>query len=366
MGLMFPRIAKNFVKAGYFPTDEATLERALSALDVDGPQIRILDPCAGEGVALAEAQHRLNENGASVQAFGVEIDAERAWHAKRLLDVVAHADVNDVLISQRSFGLLWLNPPYGDAVSDKARTGDRPRADRLEKIFCRRSFGLLQIGGILVLIVPSTVFDEELASLVARHFEQVTFWRAPEQKYRQAVLFGVKRRPASPLAKLVEALVGFGSGATDAEELPLNWPLEPYRVPPVTAEPLTFRVVPLEPRQLEAELARHQNATLWPRFAQQFARHIQPPRRPLRRLSKWHLALALAAGQIGGIVRAPSGRTLLIKGDTFKEKEQSVTQEVDSDGTVRETRVLTDKFVPVIKAIELTAGEAFGRLVTIR
>ena len=32
MALMFPRLARNFVKNGYFPTDEPTLERALTAL----------------------------------------------------------------------------------------------------------------------------------------------------------------------------------------------------------------------------------------------------------------------------------------------------------------------------------------------
>ena len=34
MALMFPRLARNFVKNGYFPTDEPTLERALNALTV--------------------------------------------------------------------------------------------------------------------------------------------------------------------------------------------------------------------------------------------------------------------------------------------------------------------------------------------
>jgi len=57
MALMFPRLARNFVKNGYFPTDEPTLERALNALmPSDGPMC-ILDPCAGEGVAIAEAAH---------------------------------------------------------------------------------------------------------------------------------------------------------------------------------------------------------------------------------------------------------------------------------------------------------------------
>ncbi|MEW0205970.1 class I SAM-dependent methyltransferase, partial [Escherichia coli] len=55
MALMFPRLARNFAKNGYYPTDESTLERALSALaPSDGPMC-ILDPCAGEGVAIAEA-----------------------------------------------------------------------------------------------------------------------------------------------------------------------------------------------------------------------------------------------------------------------------------------------------------------------
>ena len=59
MALMFPRLARNFVKNGYFPTDEPTLERALNALaPSDGPMC-ILDPCAGEGVAIAEAAHAL-------------------------------------------------------------------------------------------------------------------------------------------------------------------------------------------------------------------------------------------------------------------------------------------------------------------
>ncbi|MGQ6123213.1 DUF6094 domain-containing protein, partial [Serratia sp. IR-2025] len=57
MALMFPRLARNFAKNGYYPTDESTLERALSALaPSDGPMC-ILDPCAGEGVAIAEAAH---------------------------------------------------------------------------------------------------------------------------------------------------------------------------------------------------------------------------------------------------------------------------------------------------------------------
>src|SRR3546814_8859330 len=50
MALMFPRLARNFIRNGYFPTDEPTLERALSALAPSPGAMSILDPCPGEAV----------------------------------------------------------------------------------------------------------------------------------------------------------------------------------------------------------------------------------------------------------------------------------------------------------------------------
>src|SRR3546814_2802775 len=95
-----------------YPTDEATLERTLSALaPSDGPMC-ICDPCAGEGVAIAEAAHALGPELAS--AYAVEFDQERATHARLLVDHCIHGDLMDTMISRQAFGLLWLNPPYGD------------------------------------------------------------------------------------------------------------------------------------------------------------------------------------------------------------------------------------------------------------
>jgi len=48
MALMFPRLARNFIRNGYFPTDEPTLERALSALAPSPGSMSILDPCAAK------------------------------------------------------------------------------------------------------------------------------------------------------------------------------------------------------------------------------------------------------------------------------------------------------------------------------
>jgi hypothetical protein len=154
MALMFPRLARNFAKNGYYPTDEPTLERALNALmPSDGPMC-ILDPCAGEGVAIAEAAHALGREQA--KAFAVEFDAERARHARGLVDHCLHADLMDTMVSKQSFGLLWLNPPYGDLSKDvNGNIGYQGQGRaRLEKLFYQRSLSLLQYGGVLVFIVP--------------------------------------------------------------------------------------------------------------------------------------------------------------------------------------------------------------------
>lgn len=367
MALIFPRIANNFIKNGYFPTDEPTLASIASALDIDNPQVRIIDPCCGEGAALLHMQNHLQSCGAQVSSFGIDIDEERAWFAKTVLGTVAHADVHDVRISERSMGLLFLNPPYGDLVGDKADTGNRTQGrERHEKLFCRRTFNLLQVGGVLVLVIPFYTLDVELSTLIARHFEQIEVFLSREQAFRQCVLFGVKRRPAHPEASVVARLQAFGKGE-DQRDLPEHWPGLPYLVPaPKPGDDFHFTVLRLDARQLEAELdAGLRNASLWPRFDQLMRRSAGDAKPPLRAMTDWHLALALAAGQISGIVTSAAGRRLLIKGRTHKSKDCQVMHETLADGSLSETRVMTDKFVTVIRAIDLTPGPTLGQVVTI-
>jgi hypothetical protein len=366
MALIFQRLARNFIKNGYFPTDEVTLSRILPALDIEAGCVRILDPCCGEGVALAEIKQHLTDCGAKVFALGIEYDRERAYHAKGLLDRSVHSDVHDVFVTARSVGVLFLNPPYGDVVSDKAGTGDKVRRERLEKIFVRKTLGGLQFGGVLVLIVPHYVLDADFSAMLARHFDRVSFFMAPEQKFKQCVLFGVKRRSDTPNPKVAKRLEAAGKGELP-EVLPEHWVKEPYLVPAMTDESaFSFVATRLDAEQLTEELQRFSSHTLWPQFATWFGHGTQAHRRPLRDLSKWHLALALAAGQICGTVRSRDGRTLLIKGDTFKEKDLAVERVERDDGSVAETRILTDKFVPVIRGIDFTPGPTFGEIVTIR
>lgn len=366
MALMFPRLARNFVKNGYFPTDEPTLERVLKALTPGPGRLSILDPCAGEGVAIAEVAHALGRT--ETRSYAVEYDAERAAHASTLVDRCIQGDLMDTLISHE-FGLLWLNPPYGDLVRGQPGSELFKGRARLEKLFYHRAVPLLMHGGILVYIIPDHVLDAELVGWLTRSFTSLRIYRAVEQQFHQVVIFGERARQCDirvdAAREARNELLAIGRGECEPEELPVVWPHEPYRVPASSKEPEHFYRTTFEPKQFAAEVERLQG--LWPDLEVHLGAAQQIPRRPARALGTWHLALALAAGAIAGIVTSRSGRVLLVKGHTHKEKTLSTELTEKDDGTVLETRILTDRFVPTIRAWDLTEGSAtFGQVITIR
>src|SRR3989344_216190 len=246
MALMFPRLARNFAKNGYYPTDEPTLERALNALMPSDGTLCILDPCAGEGVAIAEAAHALGRGQA--KAFAVEFDAEGARH----------------------------------------------------------------VGGL------------------TRHYTDLRIYRAVETQFRQVVVFGRRVRQAPNGVKAVRnLLLQVGLGEVEAEELPCEWPFLPYIVPASAAEPESFFRVTMEPEQFADEVGRLKG--LWPSLETHLGASQQSLRPPARALSHWHLALALAAGAISGVVRSKAGRVLVVKGDTHKDKTLQRAEEHTSE-----------------------------------
>ena len=85
MALLFNRLAHNFVKNGYYPTDSVTLSRIQNLLAPSAKPMRLLDPCCGEGTALADLRQglldRTDAQAPAIEALGIEFDPERAWHA---------------------------------------------------------------------------------------------------------------------------------------------------------------------------------------------------------------------------------------------------------------------------------------------
>lgn len=372
MALIFPRLARNFIKNGYFPTDSDTLSRLFNFLAPAKGLLRVLDPCCGEGAALADVMHALSERAEiepRIETLGIEFDAERAWHAKQLLTRVVHADVHDVVVKPRSIGLLFLNPPYGFGLKDDARNhadADAGNAERLERTFLKKTVPFLQLGGVLVYIVPFYALDDEIRTYLARNFTNLRFFMAPEQQFKQCVILGTKVKPGHPRKDALDMLAKAQAGELNEQVLPEVWDDEPYIVPPIVeGSEFDFHAVRIDGPQLVDELAKWSSSLLWPNFETCFNQVRDSHRRPLRDMTKWHLALALAAGQVTGRIQSSDGRVFLIKGDTFKKKERSVSTEVDDKGNVSETITMLDKFVPVINAIEFTPDHRLGQIVKI-
>jgi Uncharacterised methyltransferase family (DUF6094) len=369
MALMFQRLARNYAKDGYYPTDAQTLQRVLNALAPTAGDMRIIDPFAGEGVAIAECKHHLGVG--HTEAFAVEYHQGRAYEAKKLVDRCIHGDFQETAITPRSFGLLWLNPPYGDLVTDKAQTGvvdDGKGRKRLEKLFYQQSVRLLQVGGILVLIVPHTVLDAEFRRWLASGFDRVQVFMASEQRFKQAVVVGIRKRndaSSETYRVTVKALEQFCQ-KDDKTVLPEAWEEEPYRVPASVGAEVRFNTLQMDPAQLADEISKY--PCLWGQWGMHLDQTRPAQRRPLMALSDWHLALVLAAGQISGVVKSNDGtRTYVVKGDTFKHKKENVQFEEVGDDKTREVRTSLDVFVPVIKALDFSPGSTtFGHVLTIK
>lgn len=369
MALMFQRLAHNYAKDGYYPTDALTLQRILNALAPAPGALRLIDPCAGEGEALAQCKRHLGAE--HTTAYAVEYQRERAYLAKQRLDRCIHGDFQETAISPRGFGLLWLNPPYGDLVTDKAQTGgdaDGKGRKRLEKLFYQHAARLLQAGGILVLIVPHYSLDAEFRRWLAAGFDRVQVFLAPEQQFKQAVVLAVRKANDSHSDRYratLKVLEQFCQ-ADDKAVLPEAWLGEPYRVPASTGSELRFNCLKLEPRQLAEEISKY--PCLWGQWGLQLGQDSQVQRRPLMALSDWHLALVLAAGQVSGVVHSNDGtRTFVVKGDTFKHKSENVVHEEIGNNQTREIRTSLDVFIPVIKALDFSPGSpTFGQVLTIK
>lgn len=375
MALIFARLAHNYIKAGYFPTDEESVTRIANLLRMpDSGGVRMLDPCCGEGTALADMRHLLTtERGLSVanaEALGIELDRERARHAKQILDRVIQSDMHDVVVRPRSMGLLFLNPPYGYGVSDQAAQrsliDDPEKAERLERTFLRKTVPYLAYGGVLVYIVPHYALDEEIRAYLVRNFKNLRVFMAPERRFRQCIVIGTRCRPTHATKAALQPLVDAQASEEGAPMIPDSWELEPYVIPALQGDvEFDFHAVQIDEEQLVDELARFSHSLLWEGLQGHFAQVSGACRPPLRDLTPWHLALALAAGQVTGKIQAGNGRTFLIKGDTYKRKERKVSIEVDEKGNASQSIVMLDRFVPVINAIEFTPDERLGQIVKI-
>ena len=114
---------EHYLNYGYTPTCQAALERLavlFSPPDDEQGVMRLFDPCAGDGAALAYLADAIAAQGATVETYGVEIEEGRADTAGDRLDHLIQGDFRRTAVSHRSISLALLNPPYDNTGGERS------------------------------------------------------------------------------------------------------------------------------------------------------------------------------------------------------------------------------------------------------
>lgn len=353
--LMHPVEAMNHRKSGFFPTDVGTMDNILSKLIPHGHGINILDPCCGKGEALAQFKKVLP----NAQTYGIELDAKRYEQAQSVLDYAYYADMYDVKLGRNQFDVLFLNPPYGNDMADKL---GNDKTERLEHKFLTQTFPALKADGLLVYIVPAKSIDEARIKWLLTRFKDLTICKAAVDTYKQVVVMGIKLKQQRAVnATMVEEFI---NKRESLDELPMPSDID-YEVPYSTSK---AKLVVKRLNAVGVAEVMKRFTGQWSYFDALFTHsNTAEFRRPLHRLSDWHLALMITSGAVWGTV-SNGIRTLLVKGMTKKHKDVSQTQQVD-DNTHTVTTVIEskDRFTAQIKAIDIDVNSPyFGEVITIK
>lgn len=156
----------NRVRMGYFPTDADHVELLKKAVVFPEQPVNVIDPCCGEGMALAGFTA-----GENAVTYGIEIDEVRSEEAQQRLKRVGFGSFFHSRISLGAFQCLFLNPPY---LSVPSEHGNR----RLEKSFLADSLRLLADGGLLIYIIPYYRATLDVCRVLCEHFENLRVYTA--------------------------------------------------------------------------------------------------------------------------------------------------------------------------------------------
>lgn len=331
---------------GYFKTPPhlvPAMAKYLRVLDKI-ENVRVLDPCAGKGEALALFGEALELERS--QLFGNEIDEGRYKECQSLgINAICGDAIDELRTFQRAFGLLYLNPPYDDEGNMEGRT---------EAKFLKSTLQYLCQNGTLIYVVPEFVLSKrEVAEILPIMLKDIAVFRFPEEDYapyKQVALFGRKMRGESRMFvdKFRDTLA---SPLTLGDEGPTYIvPHTGNRTPPFYSHNLTPGLV----SQLVA-------TNMGKKFMEEgLSVEVESKVSTLMPLRSGHQAIMLASGMMDGAYTDPStGNAWVISGKTVMVKTES--EETEDSGT--EIRKVRTTPTPMVTALDVTATEAAGEIV---
>ena len=323
-------------KAGFYPSPAEVVEIIQTWIGEKAPGLRrLLDPCCGSGEPAARIAAA-----AGCEAYGVEINTERARLAKKLLNKVVAGDLFSVRARPSAFSILYLNPPY-DFDADDGRT---------ELSFLKHTTPYLAPGGLLLFLLPQARITTRIARVLAAYFRDLKVRRFPAEEFQafgQIVIAGIKKARAEIDNEIFTSLT----------QIPTGNPPEMRRkefsiIIPAVGKDFFIRSSEFGPDELAEEI---KTSSLWREPALGLVREEEEIRaaiQPLMPPRKAHLAMLIAAGLINNQILEANGRSLLIKGTAKKVIDRS---EEETEKGIKITE--RERIVTQINAFDLNTGE---------
>jgi predicted RNA methylase len=323
-------------KAGFYPTPAEVAEIIQTWIGEKAAGLRrLLDPCCGTGEPAARVAAA-----AGCEAYGVEINTERARLAKKLLNKVVAGDLFSVRARPGAFSILYLNPPY-DFDTDDGRS---------ELSFLKHTVPYLTPGGLLLFLLPQARITTRIARVLSAYFRDLKVRRFPAEEFQafgQIVIAAIKKARAEIDNEIFTSLTQIPTG-----DLPEMRRKEFSFTIPAVGKDFFIRSSEFGPDELAEEI---KTSSLWREPALGLVREEQEVRaaiQPLMPPRKAHLAMLIAAGLINNQVLEANGRRLLIKGTAKKVIDRS---EEETEKGIKITE--RERIVTQINAFDLNTGE---------
>lgn len=362
-------------KQGYYPAHPDAIAGILKHLRIAPGKTPgdccVLDPCAGEGLAIRQLAQGLGIPESKV--YACELDAGRAARVREHMpesQVLGPATFLGIACSNGSFGIVYCNPPF-----DHELGGGR----REEETFARNAIRLLVPGsGILILVCPVSALagNRQFVEMMDSRLEDIHVWKFPDhcRPYREIIVIG--RRRKVELSKTKAQQTGhlgrdleFGWRTYHDRTMnalpviggpqPVSWGhygipsadlgpgLETYDIP-ASWKPSTWKKCQYTDEELAQELASSPLNRLLSEVT------VSQPRRPPLPLAKGHVALLLASGILDGVVEAPDGSAHVVRGTASKVEYLSKIESTENaeTGAVSEKQIFSQKVILTIRAVD--------------
>ncbi|MFD1676089.1 DUF6094 domain-containing protein [Alicyclobacillus fodiniaquatilis] len=333
-------------KGGYYPTPTTMVRKILARLSFSG-QTRLIDPCCGEGDALALVASAAPQGS---EAYGIELDGHRAEEAGQKLTKVVQCAYEVARVEPQSMQIMFLNPPYD------SNSGQEGEANRKELIFLRDLSKVMAADGILVFVIPRYTLKQSMVQALFNRYSDLAVYRFDDEEYsvyKQVVVFGRRRagsvkRFNDEEKKLAKQFLTYGLDLEapmpylDDEDDDRVWSV-PFLE---EMKPIKFRGYLLDKEEMIKDLATSDAFKIATNMLNSTVAitNLSRPPLPFRRT---HMATLIAAGALNGSVGVGDNRHMVV-GITRKVTETETTTADNGDVIVIES----EKYVTAVRTIE--------------